>query len=499
MALQDWDFDIFISYAHLDNRSLFQGQPGWITQFHNMLEIRLGQVLGKMPRIWRDERLQGNDLFNDEIAEQVQKAATIICVLSPRYILSEYCTKELQYFINAAERSGNLRIGNRSRVFKVVKTDIELNKQPLEIKDMLGYPFYKKENPETPPIEYLDLEDPPIRKAYFEVLNELVFHVKQLIETLESYDSADAVLEPDPSKKVVYLAETTSDLKSERDRIKREIERDGHRVLPDLNLGVTNPKQEIETEIENYLAQCDISIHMLGAHYGIVPEDASESLNEIQLQVAVKKAQEKNLSPIIWIPKDLDDNALQEKQQIYLRKLRSDEGVLAQAELLETNLTELKSIMDRKLSSTEEDNPPMNGAVPNQIYLIYDQEDTENVKTLDDYLFDQGFDVIRPIFEGDQMEIRKAHQYFMTICEGVLVYQGRANDFWFKQKLQYFRKINGYGRETPLLAKGVYFAPPNTQDKERFRTNLDIEIIRENEGFDSKLLQPFIHKIRRGS
>jgi hypothetical protein len=155
--------------------------------------------------------------------------------------------------------------------------------------------------------------------------------------------------------------------------------------------------------------------------------------------------------------------------------------------------------MDRKLSSTEEESHPVEGTVPNQIYLIYDQEDTENVKALDDYLFDQGFDIIRPIFEGDQMEIRKAHQYFMTICEGVLVYQGWANDFWFKQKLQYFRKINGYGRETPLLAQGVYIAPPITQDKERFRTNLDIEIVREGEGFDPELLQPFIRKFRRGS
>jgi len=500
MTLQDWDFDIFISYAHLDNRSLFQGQPGWITQFHNMLEIRLGQVLGKMPRIWRDdERLQGNDLFDNEIAKQVQKAATIICILSPRYLLSEYCAKELQYFINAAERSGNLQIGNRSRVFKVVKTDIELTKQPPAIKDMLGYPFYRKENPEAPPVEYLDLEDPPIRRAYFEVLNELVFHVKQLIETLGSYDSLEAVPQPDPSKKVIYLAETTSDLKSERDRIKWEIEREGHRILPDLNLGITNPKLEIETEIENYLEQCDISIHMLGAHYGIVPEDASESLNEIQLQVAVKKAQEKQLSPIIWIPKGLDDNPIHDKQQTYLERLRSDESVLAQAELLETNLTELKSIMDRKLSASQEDTLPIDGVVPNQIYLIYDQEDTENVKVLDDYLFDHGFDVIRPLFEGDQMEIRRAHQYFMTICEGVLVYQGRANDLWFKQKLQYFRKINGYGRETPLLAQGVYIAPPITQDKERFRTNLDIEIIRESGGFDPELLQPFIQKLRRGS
>ena len=39
--------DIFISYAHIDDVALIEGQKGWISSFHRALEIRLGQLLGR--------------------------------------------------------------------------------------------------------------------------------------------------------------------------------------------------------------------------------------------------------------------------------------------------------------------------------------------------------------------------------------------------------------------------------------------------------------------
>ena len=59
--------DIFISYAHVDNESLTEGQKGWISQFHRTLEIRLRQLLGENPNIWRDQKLSGTDIFDEKI------------------------------------------------------------------------------------------------------------------------------------------------------------------------------------------------------------------------------------------------------------------------------------------------------------------------------------------------------------------------------------------------------------------------------------------------
>ena len=91
-----FDYDVFISYAHIDNATLQKGQEGWIDMLHKALELRLGQLLGEAPRIWRDQKLGGNDRFDDEIVDQLVKAAVLVAVLSPRYVKSDWCTKEVE-------------------------------------------------------------------------------------------------------------------------------------------------------------------------------------------------------------------------------------------------------------------------------------------------------------------------------------------------------------------------------------------------------------------
>ena len=56
----NFEYDVFISYAHIDNLSFDTGEDGWITCFHRWLEIRLGELMGEKPKIWRDLKLQGN-------------------------------------------------------------------------------------------------------------------------------------------------------------------------------------------------------------------------------------------------------------------------------------------------------------------------------------------------------------------------------------------------------------------------------------------------------
>ena len=94
--------DIFISYAHIDDMALVEGQKGWISSFHRALEIRLGQLLGRTPRIWRDPKLQGNDAFADRLVDRLPGVAILVSVVSPRYMKSDWCLRELREFTKAA-------------------------------------------------------------------------------------------------------------------------------------------------------------------------------------------------------------------------------------------------------------------------------------------------------------------------------------------------------------------------------------------------------------
>ena len=114
--------DIFISYAHIDNQSLEEGGKGWIAEFHRALEVRLSQLLGERPKIWRDTELDGNHNFNDEIIAQFPKIALFVSVVSPRYVKSEWCVKEVVEFQKASEKNIGIEINNKSRIFKIIKT-----------------------------------------------------------------------------------------------------------------------------------------------------------------------------------------------------------------------------------------------------------------------------------------------------------------------------------------------------------------------------------------
>src|SRR5215475_6587321 len=84
----DFDFDVFVSYAHLDDTAPAEEKKGWVARLHETLEWRLAQLLGKPARIWRDPKLHGNDVFADMLVERVHHAAILLSVVSPRYCKS---------------------------------------------------------------------------------------------------------------------------------------------------------------------------------------------------------------------------------------------------------------------------------------------------------------------------------------------------------------------------------------------------------------------------
>jgi len=134
---------IFISYSHIDNQPLSPEQMGWITRFHHTLEALLSTRLGRNVEIWRDNKLRGNDVFAEEIVKQFKNVALMVSILSPRYINSEWCTREAREFCQEAEKSGGLVVGNKTRLIKVVKTPIDSSDTlPDCFNRVLGYDFY---------------------------------------------------------------------------------------------------------------------------------------------------------------------------------------------------------------------------------------------------------------------------------------------------------------------------------------------------------------------
>ena len=177
---------VFISYAHIDNEPLTPNQQGWISRFHASLSAMLSMRLGRKAEIWRDVKLTGNDIFADEILQQFPKTALLISVLTPRYVESEWCTREVKEFCKTAETTGGITVDNKSRVLKVIKIPVDSESPlPAVMQLALGYPFFIFDEQQTP----LEL-DPAYGEEFTQKYNlkmaKLAFDVAELIKKMDA-------------------------------------------------------------------------------------------------------------------------------------------------------------------------------------------------------------------------------------------------------------------------------------------------------------------------
>src|SRR5262245_45789947 len=127
--LSNFAEDVFISYAHNDDDVYAQETLGWVTRLHQDLEQRVRNYLGSTIQFWRDSEILNNDVFANKIFGRLIKTATFLSVLSPSFLNSEWCRREVDAF--AANADAELLVDNeRSRIFKIEKMPVGRNMLP---------------------------------------------------------------------------------------------------------------------------------------------------------------------------------------------------------------------------------------------------------------------------------------------------------------------------------------------------------------------------------
>ncbi len=341
-----YKFDVFISYAHIDNMPLKEGDKGWVASFHKALEVRLAQLIGEKPRIWRDQKLQGNDFFSDEIVQQFPETALMLSIISPRYIKSDWCTKEVKEFHQTAAKLSGIKIGNKSRIFKIIKTFVPFEEHPPEVADTLGYEFFVSESG-TGRTRELSLKAPEeLEQIYWSKLDDIAHDIRDILSQLKTPDE----IENQPGNQLsVYLAETTSALNEERDMIKRQLMEFGYRVLPDSRLPFL--ESEFIATVNDYLDQCALSIHLVGENYGVVPENSEKSIVMLQNELAAQKSKTGKLDRLIRLLAGNPDK--DGRQEAFINLLRSNPDAQYGADMFETSIEDFKLAVRNKLKDIQ--------------------------------------------------------------------------------------------------------------------------------------------------
>ena len=487
-----FDKHLFISYAHLDNQPLPSEQQGWITRFHASLEAFLNMRLGGKTEIWRDEKLQGNDIFAAEIVAQFPHTALLVSILTPRYLKSEWCTREVQEFCNSAQQSGGVVVDNKARVFKVIKTPVDTEESlPPVMQGALGYEFFTYE--EGAPLELDPTANP---QAYKLKVNKLAWDIVQLLKKLEASSGVNTTdvnvidrHEPATTKPAIYLAECSRDRREAREILEGDLRRHGYTVLPDQQL----PREEEEyvAAVERLLARCVLSIHLVGTSYGAVPDGHSQkSVTVLQNELAVQRSKGGKLQRVIWL-RDGTASA-QAQQQAFIEALHQDAEVQFGADLITGDIEELKTSIHAMLKKLEKLEPEKLPARAKLIYLICDRQDRKATVPVRKFCRENGFDIQIPAFEGDATALREANQQLLISCDAVILFYGAGDEAWKRTVDNELKKMPGYRGGKPLLATYTYLADPKTSDKEDLLDMEDHNLINGLEGFSEAQMATFM-------
>jgi hypothetical protein len=116
-----FEHDIFISYAHVDNASA-DNEDGWVTRLHASLLKLIPQKIGRAENfsIWRDLKLDGVDDFVETIDVAFRRSALMLTILTPSYLASEWCGKELDGFTAQPHSKFGRKVEDKNRVFKIM-------------------------------------------------------------------------------------------------------------------------------------------------------------------------------------------------------------------------------------------------------------------------------------------------------------------------------------------------------------------------------------------
>jgi len=469
-------YDLFISYSHIDDEPWGAAQHRWVNELHKELQARLAMVMGRNVRIWRDPQVRGNEQLTPLVTAALSDSRMFVFVLSPRYLKSDWCSREFETFLREMRRRS--AGGSRSPVLKIIKTPVNPAELPEPVRDMLGYEFFREEASG----KFRELY--PETREFWQKVDDLAQDVSDFLSGAEARGGG---------KKVVYLAESTEDIRPARDKIRRELVQRGYRVVPDTMLPWS--VDELLPRIRSELDKAALSVHPVGARYGLIPEGADRSIVELQVEAA--SAGNAQTSHLIWIAPEASQPA-EPKQEEFLQRLRQVYAEGRGTELLEQKpLEELKTRLVEKLETPPAPRPLPESQLPEKqrIYLICEPASIQSVKPLVEYLRKQGYQVDLPLMEGSEQEMRQDHQDTLVWCDAVLIYSSGPRQAWLRAKQRDLWKAPGWGRTKRMAAQAIYIEEVTLSETMQYPGD-EFLLIHGSSAFAPQTLSRFLEQLR---
>jgi hypothetical protein len=480
--------DIFISYAHVDNLPLTADDKGWVADFHEKLEVLLARLLGRREifSVWRDPKLHGNDEWKDTIDAACRDSAVGVFILSPGFVASDWCRRELDALATAEKARGHTP-PTSSRLFKVRRFPIPDWEEPERLRAVNGYPFYAID-PITRHEELFrrTIESDPDQR-YWDSLGDLARDLAEMLKQMRLL-AEGAAAPPAPAGPVVFLAEVTDDLMEERENVRRSLVQRGVRVLPESPLPAATA--DLLSRLREDMAQALLSVILIGSSYGRRPVGEERSFTHVQYD----EAAEADKPRLLWVPRDVDPRTVSEVEQSnLLAALESEPDSDHPVELLKTGLEELKDLLLSRLFPPAERSPEPPATL---VYISCPPEDDARAYDLSKALFSAQHDIVLPARNKEAAELERHHLANLRYCDALLVLYASASVLWVREELIRAHRIRAEERPGARFVMSVYESPPPPEKEEIGLVFHNLLVLRRQDGVDSERLRPLLDSLR---
>src|SRR5436853_1173220 len=122
--------------------------------------------------LWYDHRLTGNEELNEGIRAALQASEFLLAVISPGFLKSDWCPRELTEFLASSRRNGRDLPG---RIFRIMKEEVSLGSLQAPLQNARGYKFFERSG-ERNQLFYSSSEK--YRDKYWDVIEDIAhdFH-----------------------------------------------------------------------------------------------------------------------------------------------------------------------------------------------------------------------------------------------------------------------------------------------------------------------------------
>lgn len=476
---------VFISYAHADNSTFDEHTPGWVSGFVDKLQKAIAMKAGgSQIECWMDFRLEPQRAVNDELRRRIRESKCIVAFMSPRYLESEWCRKEMAAFVELMGGRAN------DRVFLVEMLPTERDEWHHGIQSVGGVQMWccGLEQPEAMILGW-PTPNPKEDRDYWKQLNRLADILARQIHNpppptppAVTLPAPAAPIPASPAAKTIWIAEPTDDVLEQRDSLSALLQGLGHRILPAGDY----PQHQAEAfrqALDCDLKQADLLVQLLGGLPGRKPAWSETRFVQLQAEAASAEAQRRKLPLQLWRMPGIDlDSVTDPVHRALLQRAADSDWEAFRQQLIEL-------LADQPMA------PPPH---PLSVIINADKPDRDLGLQVQHLLGELEVDATlaaEPLPTQPPAEYRRNLEELWGDSHGVLIVYGTAPPMWVQTHHAHARKVLALKR-TGIW--GALLDGPPEQKPEHGINSRNLMLLNCRQGIARAPLKEFVAKLGQG-